>query len=61
MAASVNMKIKILKKSMNTFSTWLDGCDALIKQLPQELEKADSAHIRDLVLKYKVWELALFH
>lgn len=54
MAASVDMKIQILRKSMSTFSSWLDGCDALVNELPGELEKADSAQIRDLVLKYKV-------
>ena len=54
MAANVNMKIKILRKSMSTFTTWLDSCDALIQQLPQELRKSDSAHLRDLALKYKV-------
>lgn len=53
-AASVDMKINILKKSMGTFSVWLDGCDKLIKELPQELEKSDSTHLRDLALKYKV-------
>ncbi len=54
MAASVDMKIRILKKSMSTFSNWLDGCDQLISELPQKLEKSDSTHLRELALKYKV-------
>lgn len=54
MAASVDMKIKILKKSMSTFSQWLDGCDKLVRELPEQLEKSDPSHLRELALKYKV-------
>ena len=54
MATSVEMKIKILKKSMSTFGVWLDSCDQLIKELPQELENSDPSHLRELALKYKV-------
>ena len=54
MAASVDMKIKILKKSMSTFSSWLDGCHTLVNELPDQLGKSDPAHLRELALKYKV-------
>ena len=54
MAASVDMKINILKNSIRTFSGWLDSCYQLINQLPQELGKSDSAHLRELAMKYKV-------
>ncbi len=64
MDTSVDMKIKILKKSMETFKIWLDSCDQLVQELPQELGKTDPSqlksmplnfsHLRDLALKYKV-------
>jgi hypothetical protein len=52
--ADIDLKISILKKSMSTFSGWLDQCQELISALPTQLEQCDQAHLRELAMKYKV-------
>ena len=52
--ADIDLKISILKKSMSTFSGWLDQCEELINALPTQLEQCDHAHLRELAMKYKV-------
>ena len=54
--ADIDLKISILKKSMSTFSGWLDRCEELINALPTQLEQCDHAHLRELAMKYKVYK-----
>ena len=54
--ADIDLKISILKKSMSTFSGWLDQCEELINALPTQLEQCDHAHLRELAMKYKVYK-----
>ena len=57
--AGVELKIRILRKSISTFSNWLDDCDQLLTSIPTELEQCSALELRELALKYKVRELAL--
>ena len=52
--AGVELKIRILRKSMSTFSNWLDDCDQLLTSIPTELEQCSALELRELALKYKV-------
>ena len=52
--ADIDLKIQILKRSMSTFSGWLDQCEQLIGALPTQLEQCDHTHLRELAMQYKV-------
>lgn len=52
--AGIELKIQILRKSISTSTSWLDGCDHLLATIPKELDKCDQTRLRELALEFKV-------